>query len=371
MRFVVALVVTFSTLLGAWEAVLRGRASTSIDAMNRPPSTASIGTGEEWLIFGNCLVMTGISPRSLKEQFADDRARVIRNIAWHEQSPIAFFDYLRQANHYPDVVIANVSSWLNGTNFEQEGALLAQRDPLGIAPSRLPEGGRVGRDQAYRGSAELGHGDAQRAIEESLSRWAAGHMTAVGHRYHLFDYALFLGTLATTVDLDRALYQLNMQSWFRVVESDTDGLGFLGLRVSYRADWSTGLDVMAQRSLQRLRLSNALSATYWTLLEENARVFRGRGTQVIFVRMPEHPRIREFNDATYRINEKMRGLGERTGALYLDLSRLGPDDGVRLFDAVHPDAPAAAVITREVGRWLRAHPSPGHVTTRQSVSDGG
>jgi hypothetical protein len=145
-----------------------------------------------------------------------------------------------------------------------------------------------------------------------------------------------------------------MQSWFRVTSSETDGSGYLGLHVRYRDDWSRGLDRMAERSLQRLRLSNMLTAQYWSRLEEDVRDFRSHGTQVLFVRMPEHPKIRAFNDEAYAVPERLRALEERTGAPVLDLSRLGPSDDVHLFDAVHPDAKAAEVITREIGVWLRA-----------------
>jgi hypothetical protein len=178
-------------------------------------------------------------------------------------------------------------------------------------------------------------------------------MKTIGHRYHLFDYSLFIGTLATTANLDNALYQLNMQSWFRVTGSETDGLGFVGLRVSYRDDWTVGLERMAERSLQRLRLSRLLTTRYWSLVTEHVKDFKSHGTQIVFVRMPEHPKIREFNDRTYDLPQRLHDLGELAGTPELDLSQLGPAEGVHLFDGVHPDADAAEVITHEIARSLK------------------
>jgi hypothetical protein len=370
-RFVIALATTLCVLVGAWELVLRLRGGATVDVdIKSPALTSASSPGEQWVIFGNCLMMTGIVPRRLNEELGPDRERVVLNIAWHEQSPIAFFDYLRHADYYPDVIITNVSSWLNGTNFEQEGELVAKADPLGLAAlrpgARGSAAGNVGQ-QAYKEGGDLGSGRFQRSTEATLSEWGSKHVRSFGHRYHLFDYGLFLGTLATTGDLDNALYQLGMQSWFKVTGSETDGFGYLGLEIDYRKDWPAGVDHMADRSLQRLRLSRLLTPRYWSLLEENVRHFQAHGTQVILVRMPEHPKIRTFNEETYEISATLAALEKRTGAPVLDLSKLGPSDGVDLFDAVHPDAPSAVVITRELGLWLRAR----HVTVRGSKRLGG
>lgn len=359
LRFVAAFVATFLVLAGSWEAVLRQRAGATIDlTVKRPAMTAPAASGgERWVVFGNCLVMTGISPRRLNEQLGDDRPRVILNIASHEQSPIAYFEYLRRTGQYPDVVITNVSSWINGTNFDQEAELVAQTDPLGLrtAPAAAPVAvaGPAREEQAFKqGEAESGR--LQRSAETALARGASDNVRALGRRHHLFDYSLFAATLATSGDLDNALYQLNMQSWFRVSGSETDGFGFLGLKVQYRDDWPTGLDRMAARSLQRLELSRLLTPRYWSLLEESVRSFKEHGTRVVIVRLPEHPRIREFNDRAYDMPARLAALEELTGTPSLDLSRLGAADGVRLFDAVHPDADAAEVITREISAWLKA-----------------
>lgn len=355
---------TFVVLIAIWEGVLRKRASAAMNMdLNNRALVATSTPGEEWLVAGNCLMMTGVSPKRLTEQLAEggdavgrDR-RLVLNIASHEQSPIAFFEYLEKANHYPDVMIVNISSWLNGSNFEQEGEVISQWDPLSLLPHQTAgsNGAGTAREQAYRNDSDVakGSGEVQRKVEDSLSMFAAAHLEAYAHRYHLFDYSLFLGTLATRWDLDVALYQLNMQAWFRVTKSQTDGFGFIGLSASYRDDWSSGVDMMAERSLQRLRFATNLTPRYWELLTSKIKHFQSKGTQVLLVRMPEHPRIRAFNDETHHVPEHLATLERDTGSPYVDLSALGPADGVRLFDAVHPDAAAAEVITRELAGWLR------------------
>ena len=372
-RFVVALALTFCVLATGWEVVLRRRGSAAVDVtqMNGPAlDVGSKSRGELWVLFGNCLVMTGVSPRLLTEQLASDpeRERTVVNIAGHEQSPIAFFEYLKREGRYPDVIISNVSSWLNGTNFEQEGDLVTKQDPLslGSAPRvvRTSDG-----QQAYKQDAPAGSGAVQASVEASLTQWSNKHVQVLGHRYHLFDYGLFLAKLTTTADLDASLYQLGMQSWFRVLETETDGRGYLGFKIEYRADWAQGLEQMADRVLQRLRLSRLLTPRYWSLLEGYVREFQSHGTRVLFVRMPEHPRIRAFNDEAYELTSHLHAL-EQAGAPVLDLSRLGPADGVRLFDAVHPDAAAAEVITREIGAWPRARAAGGGLGQRRRTGGG-
>lgn len=353
LRFFGALALTFCALFGAWESVLRSRASGPVDVGIDRPAMRGRGNGpgrEEWVLFGNCLVMTGLSPRKLDEQLGPNSERVILNIAAHEQSPIAFIDYLRSTKHYPDVVVTNVSSWLNGTNFEQEAALVTSADPLSLRGDGRPA------ESGASGSSEGGGRRWQQSAEDDLARWSGQQLLSVGHRYHLFDFSMFLGALARTRSVDDALYELNMQSWFRVAESETDGLGYLGLKVRYRDDWGAGLERMADRTLKRLRLSRVLTDRYWALLEEGIVDLLRHGTRVVLVRMPEHPRIRAFNDEVYGLGSQLALSAEKTGAEVIDLSHLGPGEGIRLFDAVHPDAESAAVISRKVGEWLQLHP---------------
>jgi hypothetical protein len=362
LRFVAAFVATFLVLAGSWEAVLRQRSSATVDvSIKRPPMRPPEAHGERWVVFGNCLVMTGISPKQLSSELEDGTPRTILNIASHEQSPVAYFDYLRRSQQYPDVIVANASSWINGTNFDQEAELITKQDPLRLheavaTPEAAAPAGSAAApaQQAYKQGGEAESGAFQKRAEATLSKGAGAEVRAVGHRYHLFDYALFAGKLATSGNLDNALYQLNMQSWFRVTGSETDGFGFLGLHVAYRDDWTAGLEQMAERSLQRLQLQRLLTPRYWTLFTEAVNDFKAHGTRIVLVRMPEHPRIREFNDRTYQLSERLGALAELAGTPVLDLSKLGPAEGVRLFDGVHPDADAAVVITRELSSWVKA-----------------
>ncbi len=349
-RFVAALVATLALLTCSWEVVLRQRAGATVDvSFAAVPASNTATKGAEFLIFGNCLMMTGVSPTLLQEELPVDEQRMVLNIAAHEQSPIAFFDYLRRAHHYPDVIVANVSSWINGTNFEQEGELVAHGDPLHLFSRDSTAIANEGKPT----TSAHGPRRFQDHVESSLGSWATSHVRTFGRRYHLFDYGLFMGKLARTQDLDTALYQLNMQSWFRVRRSESDGQGFLALDIDYRADWQEGLDRMAERSLERLQLSRLLTPHYWELLEKDVADFSSRGTRVFLVRMPEHPKIRAFNDKTYDVENRLRGIEVRTGAPHLDLSHLGGADGVRLFDAVHPDAQAARVTSLRIAVWLR------------------
>ncbi len=349
-RFLVAFALTLLTLVTAWELVLRSRAGATIEfALQRPKMDVSNKTGDTWVVFGNCLVMTGISPKLLDAELGPGE-RTIYNIAAHEQSPIAFFEYLRRNKLYPNVVIANVSSWINGTNFEQEADLVAQNDPLSLAPATAAQ--HRPSDQAYRESGGT-TGKTQQAVEAAMARVLDENVQSLGHRYHLFDFLIFVGTLASTRNLDGALYQLNIQSWFRVTQSETDGQGYLGVHVAYRSDWQAGLDFMADRYLKRMQLSRLLTDRYWSLLEANVKDMQAHGTKVLFVRMPEHPHIRAFNDETYGLPDRLNRIEKELGTPVLDLSKLGPADGVHLFDSVHPDADAANVITRRIAAWLR------------------
>jgi hypothetical protein len=344
---------TLGVLLGAWEAVLRGHGSAVVDLPLKklPPVTEGSGS-EEWLLFGNCLVTTGISPRQMNSELSENPDRRIRNIAWHEASPISFFEYLKRENHYPAVAIANVSSWVDSNNFDQESALLIAKDPLDLHP---PLSATENKNEPDAYSTTSVSPDPQHVAEKQLSAWIGHHWLAVGHRYHLFDFSMFAGTLATGHGLDDSLYQLNMQSWFYVRGSETDGYGWLGLDIGYRADWTHGLDKMADRTLQRLRFTRVLDANYWRRIEAGADDLAKHGTRVFLLRMPEHPRIRAFNDEAYDMPSRLNGIAERTGASVIDLTALGPAEGVRLFDAIHPDKEAAVVITRELSSWIRSH----------------
>lgn len=336
--------------------MLRARAGASVRlAFDRPPAEPVMPSkhASEVLLFGNCLVMTGISPKLLAEHWVESQnGDVITNIATHEQSPLAYFTYLEKIGHYPNVVIANVSSWINGTNFDQEAAAVIALDPLGAATT---SSAKPVDAQAFRGNDAPGSGAFQRDAEAKVAGWASEHVRTLGRRYHLFDFTFFTRKLLTSVDLDESLYQLNMQSWFQVTETTTDGRGYLGLGVRYRDDWNVGLERMAERSLQRMQLSNLLTPEYWKRLEQGTRSLQAHGTRVVLVRMPEHPRIRAFNEARYQMKERLAEIHDRTNADVVDLSALGPSDGVRLFDGIHPDDASATAIARALGAELATH----------------
>lgn len=370
---IAAFAATLFVLLGAWEMVLRTRSGASLQ-LDRPPLTAPRDGDETILVFGNCLMMTGIQPRLLEQELGpttDARRRNILNIAMHEQTPLAYFSYLQSADYRPDMVITNVSSWINGTNFAREAEFVTKADILGLRAGGAPMGSRdadtrgdgpvegapgVTGTGAYRGSDALAGGRVQTRIEKELSSAINDTVLSIGHRYRLMDVGLFVGTLATTFDLDRALFQLNMQPWYAVTANDHDGRGWLGVHVRYRDDWLSGVDHMAQRSVTRLTFQRLLTDEYWAKLEQGVHNLEAQGTQVVLVRMPEHPLIRVFNDERYQTTPRVRAIAERTGARYIDLSTLGIVDGVRLFDAVHPDADAALVITRTLAAELRGAP---------------
>jgi hypothetical protein len=138
---------TLLLLIGSWELVLRTRGGATL-VLDRPPLTAPRDTAETTLVFGNCLMMTGIEPKLLDEELgarADGKHRTILNIAEHEQTPLAYFSYLKIAGYRPDTVITNVSSWINGTNFDQEAELVIKADLLSLrasVPGSAATGGR-------------------------------------------------------------------------------------------------------------------------------------------------------------------------------------------------------------------------------------
>lgn len=339
-------------LLGAWEWALRASgARETWPGLADLSYTRSLASNQEWLVFGNCLVMNGVSGTRLARIVSESSPPRIINAAQHEQSPMAFFHYLRSSERYPPVIISNVSSWLNSTNFIKEGEVMLAVDPLRLRPDKGNAGAEASTKDAKPPTSF------QFRVEQGLSDWINASIISLGKRYHLFDFGLFLWKLLTTFDLEVSLYQLRIQSWYSVVSAHPDGAGFLGFEVEYQDSWTRGVDIMAEMQLQRMRQVNFLNDEYWQALEDNIAHFGARGSRILLVRMPEHPAIRSFNDATYGINEKVKRIAARHQLPYLDLSDLGPEQGVRLFDAVHPDARSSEVITARIGEWIRRQPS--------------
>lgn len=347
-RFFLSFLLVLAVLLGAWEWALRasGARETAPD-LSALSYARSLTSGQEWLVFGNCLVMNGVSGTRLGQVISEFSPPRIVNAAQHEQSPLAFFHYLRSTGRYPPVIITNVSSWLNTTNFVKEGENMLAVDPLGLKSARAssPTGGQ---DAAVKPAASP-----QQRIEQALSERINASLISLGKRYHLFDFSLFLWKLLTTLDLEASLYQLRIQSWYSVISAQADGSGFLGFEVEYQDSWTRGVDIMAEMQLQRMRQVNFLNDEYWQAFEDDIADFGAHGSRIFLVRMPEHPAIRTFNDSRYWITERVIAMAERHNLSYLDLSDLGPEQGVRLFDAVHPDAQSSQVITARIGEWIR------------------
>ncbi len=350
-RYFLSFLLCLAILLGAWEWALRASgARETAPGLAELSYDRSLASGQEWLIFGNCLVMNGVSGSGLARIVSESSTPAVVNAAQHEQSPLAFFHYLRAAGHYPPVIITNVSSWLNSTNFVKEGESMLAVDPLHLKAAQAHDAGTP-RDAATQQGASL-----QQRIEQDLSERLNAGLVSLGKRYHLFDFGLFLWKLLTTFDLEASLYQLRIQSWYAIVSARGDGAGFLGFDVEYQDSWTRGVDIMAEMQLQRMRQVNFLNDEYWQAFDDNVAHFAAHGSRIYLVRMPEHPAIRAFNDSRYRITERVNIMAARHDLPYLDLSGLGPEQGVKLFDAVHPDAQSSQIITARIGEWLRRQP---------------
>lgn len=346
-RFFLSCLLVLAALLGTWEWVLRASgARETAPGLAELSYSRSLSSGQEWLVFGNCLVMNGVSGARLGQIVSASSPPLIVNAAQHEQSPLAFFHYLRTNGHYPPVIITNVSSWLNTTNFIKEGESMLAVDPLGLTAAAAESAAAV--QAASKPTASI-----QQRIEQTLTERINAGLISLGKRYHLYDFGLFLWKLLTTFDLEASLYQLRIQSWYSVVSAQADGAGFLGFEVEYQDSWTRGVDIMAEMQLQRMRQVNFLNDEYWRTFEDNIAHFGAHGSRILLVRMPEHPAIRAFNDSRYRITERVNAMAARHDLPYLDLSELGPEQGVRLFDAVHPDAHSSEVITARIGEWVR------------------
>jgi hypothetical protein len=351
-RFFLGFLLVLAGLLGAWEWALRASgARETAPGLAELSYSRSLASGQEWLVFGNCLVMNGVSGARLGQIVSESSPPRIVNAAQHEQSPLAFFHYLRASGRYPPVIITNVSSWLNTTNFIKEGESMLAVDPLGLraAGAEAPPAAQEGTSKPTA--------SVQQRIEQTLTEQINAGLISLGKRYHLFDFGLFVWKLLTTLDLEASLYQLRIQSWYSVISAQADGAGFLGFEVEYQDSWTRGVDIMAEMQLQRMRQVNFLNDEYWQAFEDNIAHFRAHGSRILLVRMPEHPTIRTFNESRYRITERINAMSARHNLPYLDLSGLGPEQGVRLFDAVHPDAPSSQVITARIGEWVRRQPS--------------
>ncbi len=351
---VVSFLTTFFVLMLGWELVIRSHYNPAVArVVEAPPAHGDeIDPEREWLVFGNCLVLNGISPEVFHDVWHEERPEALlprfRNLAKHEYAPQAYLSYLRQNNYYPEVVVFNVSSWLNSDNFQAEAVQLEKEDLLGI------------RDGAKGESAEFVVGTTEhddKTFQGSVESALHGHLSKVlrmsEKNYHLFDFGMFLRSLVTSRDLNRSLYQLQIQSWYKLKAQHRDGHGQMAFEVGYSTDWEQALAIMTEKQLSRMRLGNFLTKSFWGSLETEIGNFRKHGTRVVLLRMPEHPEIHRFNEATYSLSKNMRELANRTNAELLDIN----DDpefmaSIQLYDGVHPDQRGSIRISRYVAKWI-------------------
>ncbi|GEM_PF-2649662 len=353
-------VVTFGALLFGWEAVIRANynpplgISYQLLAAVRDDSTAGRAAElpRRWVIVGNCLPLQGLSPRSMLEEWHAMRPSselpLVLNISRHEHAPQAFLAYFQMNGFCPDVIIANVSSWINSDSFRRETQDLERSDPLGLRPTKEATD-RTGRKGD---GAPTGGEDLRKRVEQGLDRGMHQFLKLTEKRYHLFDFSAFLVTLLTTGDLKDSLYDLNLQSWFKVMESIDDGLGYRGVRVEYESDWDRGVQVMASKHIKRLMAGRFLTPAYWNSLSEQLDHFRRQGARILLLRMPEYPAIYQYNEARYRVTEHLEGLATCPGVAFLDLNSVGYLKHVKLYDVVHPDREGSLRISEYVARWL-------------------
>jgi hypothetical protein len=339
----------FLTLMCLWEIVIRNYYNPPI-AIDYSKKEMVLPDEPNWLIFGNCLVLNGLSPKKIISELMVNKhgnynIPKVLNISQHEHSPIAYFSYLDKAGYYPDIIFANISSWLNGTNFELETEQLINLDPLDIYSTSDKN---TNLDIKNNTTADIIF---SKKIETTLQHITAENIKQSNKRYHLFDYSLFLYEFLKTLNLNESLYNLRIQSWFKVNAIEKDGYGFLGLRVDYNNSWQRGYDVMAEKQLLRIKAGNFLTTKYWKKLDEYISKFKSNGTEIVLMRMPEHPIIRNGNDNIYKIHDKMNELALMHNISVIDFDTL-LDREVKLFDSVHPDYEGSKLISSALANWI-------------------
>ncbi len=287
-----------------------------------------------WIAFGNCLVMNGVSPKVMLKRWRDldANARLPRfvNGAEHEFAPQAYLQYLKSVDHFPSVVLANVSSWLHSDNFEVEASLLAADNFLGLGTDPVV----VEEETSF-----------QQRTETFLHSKLGSVLRLSNKKYHLFDFTLFLSALGTTWDFEKSFYQIQMQRWYKLRSEQADGFGNLAFEINYGPTWETGTQTMVNKQLSRARIGYFLTETYWESLEQLITEFNEHGTRFVMMRMPEHPDIFDFNEERYAINEKLTEIARNPNVEFVNFNVAEVLDNIRLFDAVHPDVPSAKLIT--------------------------
>jgi hypothetical protein len=303
---------------------------TTILNDNSHPFAEQTDANRTWIAFGNCLVMNGVSPKVMLERWREQNTNAqlprVVNAAEHEFAPQAYLQYLKSVDHFPSVVIANVSGWLNSDNFDVAASELAADNPLGL-----------GTDVAKKPTLVEIETTFQEETEVFLHKKLGEVMRLTHKKHHLFDFSLFLAMLGKSWDLEKSFYQLRMQRWFKLLSEQDDGFGSLAFEVDYGPNWQSGVQTMVDQQLIRARLGYFLTESYWTSLEELIKEFNQYGTRFVMMRMPEHPDIFAFYEKKYGINEKLTKLAENPKVEFVNLNVDEVREQIRLFDAVHPD----------------------------------
>ena len=196
-----------------------------------------------------------------------------------------------------------------------------------------------------------GRGSFSNEIENNLRNITSRYIKQSNKRYHLFDYLLFLAQLFQSFDLRDSLYNIRMQSWFRISSMEIDNFGHLGLHVDYNEDWLRAQDIMAEKQILRIRAGKFLNEIYWEELKNYIHEFQSKGTKIVLMRMPEHRYIRVVNDDIYNIDNKMIELAHSNNIDLIDFPDIMESD-IRLFDAVHPDFEGSVVISKTLAKWV-------------------
>ncbi|MFH0821800.1 MAG: hypothetical protein V2B18_03550 [Pseudomonadota bacterium] len=349
----------FAGLLLTWELVIRSTYNPRAEVYYEAPAAGHAAKPDgsltapdrRWVIVGNCLVLQGITPAGLLEEFGkrDPRSSLpsILNVGRHEHPPHAFLQYMKDHGFFPEVILANVSSWIDSDNYHHQTRLIEEQDVLGLRPDK-EAAGEVPSEAPTPASGR----SVRSRVEQELTSRLNDALRLTEKRYHLADFTLFAWTLVRTGNLKTALYDINLQTWFKLAGVHRDGYGYQGFAVKYEPRWDEAVNLMAAKQLRRMSFGVFLSPRYWRELEELLDHFRRGGTKILLLRMPEHPDIYEFNEQRYQVSANMNRIAATVDAGVLDLNVPRFISGVKLYDVVHPDKTGAETLTHRLAQWM-------------------
>ena len=356
---------TLLLLVASWESVVRAHYNSPLREIDQRvgvtdrehPFASETDYDREWIVFGNCLVLNGVSPgrmlRVWRENAPTKRLPRVLNVSKHEFSPQAYLEYLRRVERYPEIIIMNISSWINSDSFLLDAGRLEADDILGldVHPARQPiENSFVSIKTPDSNNKFQDH------IEDRLVESVGSVLRMSQKKYHLFDVSMFSYVAATTWDWERSLYQLGLQSWFRLMGENADRFGSLSFSVSYNKDWERGSGIMAEKQIRGVQHGHFLTPTYWRSLESMIGQFTLRGTRFIILRMPEHPAIYALNESKYNLNSNARSLTRSNSSVeFIDINESAERSRIRLYDAVHPDHEGSIVLSDYLANWFLRH----------------